>query len=216
MPDPMDYQREREKWRNFPRVRPPGIVAPGPGQESVWTIRDPRGSRPSPGGSGSRSRGSCSPTRPPRCGCARCSSRQGYYVPRGDIRMEHLEPSTRTSFCEWKGLASYWSVRVGNRFVKDSAWRDPEPDPGYEAITDYVAFYPRRMDACWVGDDRVTPQPGLYYGGWVTPDSPGRSRGCRARRPGRRAAQRSGVRLYLVPQCLELCGQFPHRAPRWW
>ncbi len=89
-----------------------------------------------------------------------------------DVLLDCLEPSDRTSFCEWKGVACYWSVRVGDRLAKDAAWSYPTPDPGYEAIRDYLAFYPRRMDACYVGADRVEPQPGFYYGGWITPNPP--------------------------------------------
>jgi uncharacterized protein (DUF427 family) len=98
------------------------------------------------------------------------SSPPGYYIPPADIDMTCLEPIARTSFCEWKGVASYWSVRVGARLAKDAAWRFPVPDAGFEALRDWIAFYPRRMDACWVGEALVTPQPGFYYGGWVTPE----------------------------------------------
>lgn len=91
--------------------------------------------------------------------------------------MDHLEPSGRTSFCEWKGLATYWSIRVGDRIAKDAAWSYPAPYAGCEAMRDYIAFYPRRMDACLVGEQRVTPQPGRYYGGWVTPDLVGPFKG---------------------------------------
>ncbi len=66
---------------------------------------------------------------------------------------------------------------AGSRRAKDAAWSYRAPDPGYEVITDYVAFYPRRMDACWVGEDRVQPQPGLYYGGWITPELVGPFKG---------------------------------------
>ena len=178
MPGSADiYASEREKWRNFPRIRPPDVFVPGPGQESVWDYpRPPRVDAASRRvrvefqsivlADTTRALLVCETSSPPV-----------YYVPQSDIRIEYLEPSTRTSFCEWKGLASYWSVRVGSRFAKDSAWSYPRPDPGYEAITDYIAFYPRRMDACWVGDNRVTPQPGLYYGGWVTPDLTGPFKG---------------------------------------
>jgi hypothetical protein len=86
-------------------------------------------------------------------------------------------PSDRTSFCEWKGLAHYWTVVTASRIARDAAWSYPNPDAGYEAIRDYVSFYPRRMDVCYVGEDRVTAQPGFYYGGWVTPDLVGPFKG---------------------------------------
>ena len=105
------------------------------------------------------------------------SSPPAYYVPVADIAPGCLEPSERTSFCEWKGIASYWTVVAGSRRAKDAAWSYRMPYPGYEAITNYVAFYPRRMDACWVGERRVQPQPGLYYGGWITPELVGPFKG---------------------------------------
>lgn len=174
-PDP--YQQQREKWRAFPRTRPAGIVLPGPGQESVWDYpRPPRVDRVVARvrvelegrtvADTTRALRVCETASPPV-----------YYIPPADIEMAHMEPSVRTSFCEWKGLASYWSVRVGSREVKDAAWSYPDPDPGFEDIRDYIAFYPRRMDACWVDQDQVTPQPGFYYGGWVTPDLVGPFKG---------------------------------------
>lgn len=178
MPGSSDpYANERQKWRDFPRLRPAAIVVPGAGEESVWDYPRPprveqvvRRVRIELAGitiaDSTRALRVCETSSPP------C-----YYVPQADILMDHMEPSTRTSFCEWKGLASYWSVRVESRLAKDSAWSYPRPDPGYEAITDYLGFYPRRMDACWVGEDRVSPQPGLYYGGWVTPELTGPFKG---------------------------------------
>jgi uncharacterized protein (DUF427 family) len=100
-----------------------------------------------------------------------------YYLPPADIRMECLEPSAHRSVCEWKGQARYWSVRVGDRVVADAAWSYPDPLAGFEAIRDHVAFYPGKMDACYVGDQRVTPQPGGFYGGWITPDIVGPFKG---------------------------------------
>lgn len=91
-----------------------------------------------------------------------------YYFPSADVAEEHLEPSAHRSFCEYKGLASYWSVRAGDRIELNAAWGYPSPSPGYEGLADHLAFYASRMDECWVDDERATPQPGGFYGGWVT------------------------------------------------
>lgn len=91
-----------------------------------------------------------------------------YYIPPGDIEMAYLTRSARTSVCEWKGRAGYYTVRVGDREARDAAWFYPDPVPGYASIRDYVAFYPQKMDACFVGDEKVTPQSGDFYGGWIT------------------------------------------------
>jgi uncharacterized protein (DUF427 family) len=173
-PDP--HRAEREKWRNFPRVRPAGIMRPVPGQESVWDY--PRPPRVEPVARRVRvelgGRTIADTTRALRV--CETSSPPCYYVPPADVALECLAPSERTSFCEWKGVARYWTVR-GDRVAKDAAWSYPEPYPGYEGIRDYLAFYPRRMDACWVGEDRVAPQPGVYYGGWITPELVGPFKG---------------------------------------
>jgi uncharacterized protein (DUF427 family) len=155
------YQREREKWRNFPRVRPAQIVAPGPGQESVWDYPRPPRVEPVTARVRVEFEGLTIADTVRALRVCETSSPPCYYVPQVDILMERLAPSERTSFCEWKGLASYWSVRV----------------EGFEPIRDYIGFYPRRMDGCWVGADRVTPQPGVYYGGWVTPNLVGPFKG---------------------------------------
>src|SRR5689334_6676234 len=93
-----------------------------------------------------------------------------YYVPLEDVRAECLASSPRTSFCEWKGRAGYYTVRVGDREAPDAAWFYPDPTPAFASIRDYVAFYPSRMDACYVGDERVLSQEGDFYGGWITSD----------------------------------------------
>jgi uncharacterized protein (DUF427 family) len=168
--NPDIHAAEREKWRSFPRVRPPNIVAPGPGQESVWDY--PRPPRVEPVAARVRvefgGRVLAESVRALRV--CETSSPPVYSLPPADVDLECLVPSERTSVCEWKGVAHYWTVQVGGRTAKDAGWSYPEPDEGFEAIRDYLSFYPRRMDACYVGDHRVTPQPGFYYGGWVTPD----------------------------------------------
>jgi hypothetical protein len=70
--------------------------------------------------------------------------------------------------CEWKGQAKYYAVSVGEKRAEDAAWSYPAPRPAYEAIKNGVAFYPGKMDACYVNGEKVTPQPGGFYGGWIT------------------------------------------------
>jgi uncharacterized protein (DUF427 family) len=91
-----------------------------------------------------------------------------YYVPPADARMDLLRPSPHRTFCEWKGDASYHTLELGGRTIFNIAWSYREPLPGYEAIRDHVAFYAGLVDEAWVGDERATPQPGRFYGGWVT------------------------------------------------
>jgi uncharacterized protein (DUF427 family) len=100
-----------------------------------------------------------------------------YYIPPGDFRPGVLQPQARGSFCEWKGRARYFDVVAGSRRAEAAAWSYPAPKSGFEAIRDYVAVYAGRMDACYVDEERVTPQPGGFYGGWITADVVGPFKG---------------------------------------
>jgi uncharacterized protein (DUF427 family) len=91
-----------------------------------------------------------------------------YYFPPGDVLDGTLEPAKGASFCEFKGRASYFTVRGGAREVNEGAWSYASPSPSFNAIRDHVAFYAGRMDACYVDGELVTPQPGRFYGGWIT------------------------------------------------
>lgn len=91
-----------------------------------------------------------------------------YYIPQEDIRMELLTQTARHTFCEFKGAASYWTIKVDGRTSTEAGWSYPKPSPGFEAIKDHIAFYASRVDASYVGDERVTPQAGDFYGGWIT------------------------------------------------
>lgn len=100
-----------------------------------------------------------------------------YYIPLDDVEAEVLQSSARTSYCEFKGRARYHTLRVGDRVSHDAAWSYPDPSPGFEALKDHLAFYASRVDACYVGDERVTAQPGDFYGGWITRDLVGPFKG---------------------------------------
>lgn len=99
------------------------------------------------------------------------------YVPPEDVDAGALVPAGGSSFCEWKGVASYWDVRAGDRSEPRAAWSYPEPVARYAALRDHLCFYPSRMDACWLDEERVTAQPGDFYGGWITSDLVGPFKG---------------------------------------
>jgi uncharacterized protein (DUF427 family) len=100
-----------------------------------------------------------------------------YYVPLEDVVGGALAPTVGSSFCEWKGAASYYDVAGGGARVPRGAWTYHAPAKGFEAIRDAVAFYPAPMDACYLDDERAEPQPGGFYGGWVTSDLVGPFKG---------------------------------------
>ncbi|MGY2052144.1 DUF427 domain-containing protein [Methylobacterium sp. JK268] len=146
----------------------PQPIAPAPGQESVWDY-----------------------PRPPRLepvaerlavvlgGITIAETRAGfrvletshpptYYVPPDAILAGVLGPARPASVCEWKGRALLYDVAAGGRIAAGAAWAYPDPTPAFAPIARYVAFYAGPMDACFVGDEQVTPQPGGFYGGWIT------------------------------------------------
>ena len=156
--------------------RPPRIT-PKPGQESVWDY--PRPPRVEP---------SAKPVRVIFNGLVLASSHRSirvletshppiYYIPPADIQMDYLTVTRLQTFCEFKGMAAYYTISVGEKRAENAAWFYPNPTAAYESIRNYVAFYAGRMDACYVNDERVIPQPGGFYGGWVTADIVGPFKG---------------------------------------
>jgi len=100
-----------------------------------------------------------------------------YYLPREAFTGCVLEAAAGGSLCEWKGRASYWTIRAGDRKAERAAWSYAAPLHPYEAITDHLAVYAGAMDACFVGDEQARPQPGGFYGGWITGDLKGPFKG---------------------------------------
>lgn len=92
-----------------------------------------------------------------------------YYIPQEDVKMEYLvlDPKFQ-SHCEFKGKARYWNLRMGDRSINGVAWSYPEPTPAFQPIKDFLAFYPSKVDECYVGDEKVQAQEGDFYGGWIT------------------------------------------------
>lgn len=152
-------------------------IAPGPGQESVWDYPRPprleetaRHIRVVFGGlvivDTRRALRVLETSHPPV-----------YYLPPADVLLAHFVPAPGNSFCEWKGLAGYYTVEAGGKVADSAAWFYPDPSPAFAPLKDYVALYPGRMDFCTVDGERVSPQPGGFYGGWITSDVVGPFKG---------------------------------------
>ena len=99
-----------------------------------------------------------------------------YYIPRSDI-LGRLDPVGGGSFCEWKGQARYFDVTAGGVTARRAAWSYENPSPAFKQLAGFVAFYAGKMDACLVGDEPVIPQPGDFYGGWLTRNLKGAIKG---------------------------------------
>ena len=109
-----------------------------------------------------------------------------YYFPPEDVAIHLLRPASRKgSYCEFKGVASYWDLVIpkgsltnnpgednpashADVLVRDIAWSYATPSASYAALKNHFAFYANRVDECWVDDEQVIPQPGDFYGGWIT------------------------------------------------
>lgn len=166
----------RRQWAWQGQARPPFAATPGPGQVSVWDFpRPPRLLKDT------REVvvrwGANEVARTHRAVLVlETAHPPSVYIPWDDVARQLLEPAPGTSFCEWKGPARYWSLVQGDRCLPRVAWSYPQPLAGAEALADCVAFYPKALD-CSIDGAPVTPQPGGFYGGWITPELVGPFKG---------------------------------------
>lgn len=91
-----------------------------------------------------------------------------YYIPLADISPSVLRRGKGRSYCEWKGDAVYWDIVIGDITLPSVGWSYPLPSPAFETLRDYVAFYAAPFDRCSIDGETVLPQPGAFYGGWIT------------------------------------------------
>ncbi|MCK6065073.1 MULTISPECIES: DUF427 domain-containing protein [Microbacterium] len=150
---------------------------PGPGQESVWDYpRPPRVDR-----TARRVRiefgGDTLVDTDDVVRVLETSHPPVYYVPIDAFAPGTLAPAEGSSFCEYKGAARYFDVTGGGQVRRGAAWYYPEPSAGYELLRGRVAVYAAPMDHCTVDGVEVVPQPGGFYGGWITPDVAGPFKG---------------------------------------
>ena len=170
----LEAARAHWNWRG--QTRPPFATAPGPGQVSVWDFpRPPRLVKDSrevviywDDVQVARTQGAVlvlETSHPP-----------SFYIPLTDVDRTLLRQAAGSSYCEWKGPAAYWSLASGTQVLPNVGWSYPKPLKGAEDIAGYIAFYPSNL-ACTVGGEKVTPQAGGFYGGWITPELVGPFKG---------------------------------------
>ena len=99
------------------------------------------------------------------------------FIPPEDIAPGMLCHANGSSFCEWKGTAVYWDVVIGDLVLSRAGWSYPDPSPAFAILRNHVAFYAAPFKRCSIDGQAVIPQPGNFYGGWVTPDLAGPFKG---------------------------------------
>jgi uncharacterized protein (DUF427 family) len=173
--DPQALERRIAQARTVVRERPPAaeIVVPQPGEESVWDYpRPPRvvesaehvlvGHQDTILGESRRS-----------LRVLETAGAPTYYLPPEDCAETLLVRTPRWWLCEWKGVSFAYDLVLEGERIAEVAWSYPEPlndlGMGYDRLRGYLAFYPQKVDLCFVDRERVVPQPGGYYGGWITP-----------------------------------------------
>ena len=139
-----------------------------PGQESVWSYPRPAIAAPSDAHIKIEYGGTVVADTRASIRTLETSHPPSYYIPPADIAPGVLQPAQGTSFCEWKGVAVYWDVAIDGVILPRVGWSYPDPSHSFRAIRDYVAFYAGPFDRCSVNGETVTPQPGGFYGGWIT------------------------------------------------
>lgn len=155
----------------------PTPIQPGPGQESVWAYPRPPRLEKSEKHIQIIFNGVTIADTHHAYRVLETSHPPTYYLPPDDIEMQYLIGTDRTTFCEWKGAGAYYTVCVAHQEATNAAWYYPTPTTSFAPIRNCVAFYPAMMDACYVNGELVQPQPGGFYGGWVTSDVVGPFKG---------------------------------------
>ncbi len=153
----------------------PDPVAPG--QESVWRYPRPAIAQASDRRIVIEHRGVIVADTASAVRTLETSHPPSWYIPPEAIAPGLLRRSTRRSFCEWKGEAQYWHLDVAGQTLRDVAWSYADPTSAFAILRDHVAFYAGPFDTCTVDGERVTPQPGGFYGGWITADLAGPFKG---------------------------------------
>lgn len=146
----------------------PERIDPKPGQESVWDYPRPPRLEPNTRSLRVDFGGRTIAATSAGFRVLETSHPPIFYIPRVDCDASVLRLGAATTFCEFKGTANYFDLVLGERESRDAAWFYSHPSPRFARLADHLAFYATRVDACYVDDERVRPQAGDFYGGWIT------------------------------------------------
>jgi len=152
-------------------------IQPGPGQESVWDYPRPPRVEPTNKLIQVTFNGILVAETRRALRVLETSHPPVYYLPREDVEMRYLTATPSRSYCEFKGMARYWTIRANEQESPDAAWSYEKPAEAYASIAGHLAFYAGRVDACYLDGIRVQPQAGDFYGGWITPEIVGPFKG---------------------------------------
>lgn len=161
-------------WNFRGERRPPFAIEPEKGQESVWDYPRPPAIR-----ADNRlvevTHGGVDLARSTRtCRVCETASPPSFYLPSEDVDLDQLVSIQGSSVCEWKGRAVYWALATSPE--QPLAWSYPKPRARFQKLRDYLSFYPGRAE-CYVAGERVKPQAGGFYGGWITSEITGPFKG---------------------------------------
>ena len=174
--DERELEGARAKWRYRGKSRPPFAEEPGPGQESVWDYPRPPRIEPDARRVRVTYEGAVLAESGATLRVLETASPPVFYIPPDDVDLTRLRRECGGSLCEWKGIATYWSVVGTEATLSNVGWSYDTPFPAFEPIRGYLSFYPAAL-VCHVGDELVRPQPGGFYGGWVTSEVVGPFKG---------------------------------------
>ena len=163
-------------WRYNGEKRPDFANKTGKGEESVWDYPRPPALSPDQRTVEVRWMGKQIAHSSKTIRLLETASPPGFYIPQEDVDMAFFKKNDRSSFCEWKGAASYYDLHLEDNVLPMAAWSYENPNPSFIAIAGYVSFYPGKVD-CFVNSIKVKPQPGQFYGGWITPEIVGPVKG---------------------------------------
>ncbi|MGF1578547.1 MAG: DUF427 domain-containing protein [Gemmataceae bacterium] len=155
----------------------PKRIEPGPGQESVWDYPRPPRIEPTEKRIRVYFNGELIAETTRAIRFLETSHPPTYYIPPEDFKQEYLSANPRSSYCEWKGRAFYYDLDVNGKKIEGAGWYYPDPVAEYAILKDHIAIYPSLMDSCYVDDEKVQPQAGDFYGGWITSDIVGPFKG---------------------------------------
>ena len=168
--------RARNRWTHRGKSRPDFAVEPKSGQESVWDYPRPPKIDNDPRLVVVKFKDQIIAESSNTVRVLETASPPVFYIPPTDVNFDYLQKQEMDSLCEWKGLATYFAVVLDDLIINNAGWGYLEPFSDFEQIKDYISFYPSKLD-CFVANEKVKPQPGGFYGGWVTSEIVGPFKG---------------------------------------